>query len=182
MYKYDEIAFRVIEKEDLDILRSLHNDQETYLNLYNIHFIDEEDQLEWWKNLYKKKNDKRYVICFSKEPNKIIGRLRIQNINYIHNNCEVGLDILPSYRGKGLGFKSYKMLLEFLFYHYNMNMIYLQVADFNPNAKKLYEKIGFKETGRLPQFYYRFGKYWDYIIMSLTRTDYLKNNKLDIQA
>lgn len=37
------------------------------------------------------------------------------------------------------------MLLEFLFMHYNMNMVYLKVAGFNPYAKKLYEKVGLKK-------------------------------------
>ena len=174
MYKYKDIAFRIIEKEDLDTLRRLHNDPTTWENLLNIDFIDEEDQLEWWKNLHKKQNDKRFVICFADNPAEIIGRLRIQNINWQHNNCEVGLDILPEHRGKGYGVKSYKMLLEFLFQHYNMNMVYLKVADFNPNAKKLYEKVDFQETGKLPQFYYRHGKYWDYIIMSMIKDEYQK--------
>lgn len=174
MYIYEDIAFRVIEKEDLTILKDLHNDPSTYINLLNIDFVDEESQLEWWKNLHKVKNDKRFVICFSNNIKEIIGRLRIQNINFLHNNCEVGLDILTKYRGLGYGLKSYKMLLEFLFMHYNMNMVYLKVADFNPNAKKLYEKVGFKECGRLPQFYYRYGKYWDYIIMYITKEDYFK--------
>lgn len=169
MYIYNDIAFRVIEKEDLEILRRLHNDETTFLNLLTIDLIDEESQIEWWKNLHKKKDDKRYVISFADNPNEIIGRLRIQNINYLHDNCEVGLDIIPKYRGKGYGVKSYEMILKFLFEHMNMNMVYLKVADFNPNAKKLYEKVGFKETGRLPQFYYRYGKYWDYIIMAMVR-------------
>ncbi len=169
MYIYKDIAFRIIEKEDLNTLRILHNNPNTYLNLLNIDFVDEEGQIEWWKNLYKKKDDKRFVICFADKPKEIIGRLRIQNINYLHNNCEVGLDIITEYRGKGFGVKSYEMLLEFLFHHFNMNMVYLKVADFNPNAKKLYEKVGFKETGRLPKFYYRHGKYWDYIIMAITK-------------
>lgn len=177
MYNYKDIAFRVIEKEDLEVLRKLHNDPSTYLNLLNIDLADEEGQIEWWKNLHKKRDDKRYVICFADEPDKIIGRLRIQNINYAHNNCEVGLDIMSEYRGKGYGVESYEMLLEFLFLHCNMNMVYLKVADFNPNAKKIYEKVGFKETGRLPQFYYRHGKYWDYIIMSMTKEEYIKSIK-----
>jgi len=55
-----------------------------------------------------------------------------------------------------------------------MNMVYLKVADFNPDAKKLYEKVGFEETVKLPQFYYRHGKYWDYVIMSQTKNEYKK--------
>ncbi|HAN19002.1 MAG: hypothetical protein A2X13_11595 [Bacteroidetes bacterium GWC2_33_15] len=172
MYTYDDIAFRVIERDDLNALRLLHNDLSIWGNLLNIEFIDEKDQENWWENLYRKKNDKRYVICQKDTPNKIIGRLRIQNINWQHHNCEVGLDIISEFRGKGYGYKSYKMLLEFLFDHYNMNMLYLKVADFNPKAKKLYEKVGFKETGKLPDFFYRKGKYWDYIIMSITKFEY----------
>jgi RimJ/RimL family protein N-acetyltransferase len=177
MYKYKDIAFRVIEKIDLEILRKLHNDPSTYLNLLNIDFVDEEGQIEWWEYLHKKKDDKRYVICFEENPNEIIGRLRIQNINYAHRNCEVGLDIVPQYRRKGYGVKSYDMLLEFLFKHLNMNMVYLRVADFNPGAKKLYEKVGFKETGRLPKFFFRHGKYWDYLFMSLIIDDYINKTK-----
>ena len=172
MYNYKDIAFRTIEKEDLEILRKLNNDESTYLNLLNIDFIDEENQLNWWKNLHKNKNDKRYVICNQNDQNEIIGRLRIQNINYNHNNCEVGLDIYPEYRGKGYGVKSYEMLLDFLFNQFNMNMVYLKVADFNPKAMKLYKKVGFKKSGSLPDFFFRNGKYWDYIIMSITKKRY----------
>lgn len=165
MFSYQDIAFRVIEEKDLGVLKDLHNNQSTWENLFNIDFVDEESQLAWWKNLYKKQTDKRYVICSADNPREVIGRLRIQNINYQHNNCEVGLDIIPEYRGKGYGFKSYKMLLDYLFNHYNMNMVYLKVADFNPKAKKLYEKVGFRQSGCLPKYFYRHGQYWDYIIM-----------------
>jgi len=174
MYFYNDIAFRVIEKADLEILRKLHNDPSTWMKLYNIDFIDENDQLDWWQNLHKNKSDKRFVICLAEKTETVIGRLRIQNINWLHHNCEIGLDILAEYRGKGYGLKSYKMVLEFLFNHYNMHMVYMKVADFNPNAKKLYEKVGFKETGRLPRSYFRNGKYWDYIVMSIISDEYAK--------
>ncbi len=175
MYKYEDIAFRVIERQDLDILRKLHNDQSTILNLYNIDYVDEEDQLEWWKSLHKKKTDRRYVLCYAEQPEVVYGRLRIMNINTGHNNCELGIDILPEYRRKGLATKSYRMVLEFLFKHFNMHMVYLRVADFNQDAVKVYEQAGFKKTGLLPQYFYRHGKYWDYIIMSLTREEFIQN-------
>ena len=103
MYVYQDIAFRVIEKDDLEILRKLHNNPSTWMNLLNIDFIDEEDQIEWWKNLHKKKNDQHYVICFAEKTEENIGRLRIKNINWLHKNCEMDLDNLPEYRGKGFG-------------------------------------------------------------------------------
>jgi len=38
----------------------------------------------------------------------------------------------------------------------------------------LYEKCGFKETGRLPGYFFRNGEYHDYIIMSLTQGNFSK--------
>lgn len=172
MFVYEDIAFRVIEEYDLEALRRLHNDPSTWINLYNIDFVDEQAQIEWWKNLHRRQNERRFAICLAEKPREVIGRLRIQNINHQHRNCEVGLDILPEYRGKGYGKKSYRMLLDFLFNHYNMNMVYLKVAEFNRSARSLYEKVGFRETGRLPKAYYRDGEYWDYVIMSMTRDEY----------
>jgi RimJ/RimL family protein N-acetyltransferase len=156
----------------LQKLQELHNDQDIWGNLFNIDFVDSNSQEAWWKSLSNKKHDLRYVICFEDNPDEIIGRLRIQNINHQHNNCEVGLDIIKEYRGKGFGFISYQMLLQFLFDEFNMNMVYLRVADFNPGARKLYEKVGFRETGKFPKFFFRKGQFWDYILMSLLREDY----------
>lgn len=175
MYCFETIAFRVVEKEDLDVLRRLHNQQDTYLNLYNIDFADEWGQLAWWEGLHRKKDDRRFVLCFANDPGTIIGRLRIQNIHFPHNNCEIGLDILPEYRNQGLGTLSYRMVLEFVFEHLNMHMAYIRVADFNPLAKIVYDKAGFKETGRLPEYFFRHGKYHDYVIMAITASDYEKS-------
>ena len=178
MYTYQDIAFRAIEEKDLNTLKHLHNDKNTFLNLATIDLVDDNNQKKWWASLNNKKNDKRYVICLSEEPNVILGRLRIQNIDNQNRNCELGLDIIPEERGKGWGYKSYQMLLDFVFNHYNMNMVYLKVADFNPEAKQLYSKVGFKKSGFLPKYFYRHGKYWDYIIMSLTKQSFDKINSI----
>jgi len=172
MYIFNDIAFRPIEKDDLEVLRLLHNDQSTFLNLASIDLVDEHGQKAWWESLHKKSNDKRFSIVKADNPKEVIGRLRIQSIDPQNRNCEIGLDIMPAYRGQGYAHKSYLMVLEFLFLHFNMNMVYLKVADFNPKAKDLYLKVGFKETGKYPQYFYRHGKYWDYIIMSMIKDDY----------
>jgi len=171
MYSNHELAFRVIEKEDLDILKEIHNDQSVWENLFNIDFVDDKSQEYWLEGLHRKRNDLRFVLCLSEDQNVVVGRVRIQNINLHHNNCEIGLDLHESYRGKGYGLKCYSLVLKFLFDEYNMNVVYLKVADFNSRAKVLYKKLGFKETGSLPSFFYRKGKYWDYCIMSLKKDE-----------
>lgn len=174
MYSYKNICFRPIEKADLEVLRSLHNDQSALLNLATTELVDEPGQLEWWENLHNTRNDKRYAICMADDPGRIIGRLRIQNIDRQNSNCEIGLDILKEYRGKGFGLLSYRMVQEFLFMHYNINMVYVRVAEFNSGARSLYEKAGFIETGYLKDYIYRNGRYNNYLILCMTRQDYLE--------
>jgi RimJ/RimL family protein N-acetyltransferase len=174
MYMYKDLGFRPIEREDLDALKELHNDQSTFLNLATIHMVDDDDQEAWWEIQKSKKGDERYsLIRQNTDKEELIGRLRIVNIDNANRNCEVGLDILPHLRGQGLGKKSYYMVLEYLFMHQNMNMVYLKAADYNPEAIGLYEKVGFRHTGYLKVFLYRHGKYWNYIIMCITKDEYL---------
>jgi RimJ/RimL family protein N-acetyltransferase len=175
MYKYEDIAFRATEKSDLEILKQLHNDFSTFSNLATIDLANNLDQEKWWDSLSNNRNDKRYVIVKADQPEFVIGRLRIQNIDRQNQNCEVGMDIMPELRRQGYGRKSYKMLLEFLFLHYNMHMVYLRVVDFNQRGKELYRKIGFNETGHFKEFFYRNGKYWDYFIFCLSKEDYFNN-------
>jgi len=172
MYIYEDIAFRPIDFDDLEVLRELHNDMSTLLQLGSVEMASSEQQVDWWDSLAKNKTVQRHGII-EVTSNKVIGILRIQNIDSINRNCEIGLDIIPSMRGKGYGTKSYHMILEYLFTHFNMHMVYLRVGEFNEHAQRLYSQIGFTETGRYREYLFRNGRYWDYIIYTLLQNEYL---------
>ena len=53
-----------------------------------------------------------------------------------------GIVVEADYRGRGIGSKLFKALEEFAFKNH-MTSLKLDVIDENPNAKKLYQKIGF---------------------------------------
>lgn len=54
-------------------------------------------------------------------------------------------------RGQGIG----KVLLRFVENEYftNYSKLFLVVADFNPNAKRLYKEVGYSEIGEIPNLY-----------------------------
>ncbi len=54
-------------------------------------------------------------------------------------------------RNQGIGKKLLKFFEDSCFKDYNK--LFLVVADFNPDAKKLYEKIGYIQVGTLPSLY-----------------------------
>ncbi|MGI5979248.1 MAG: GNAT family N-acetyltransferase [Oscillospiraceae bacterium] len=68
------------------------------------------------------------------------------NFPYLHI-----ISIKEEYRGKGIGKKLISFLEDLVFV--DANKIFLVVADFNPDAKRLYEKIGYRQIGEIPSLY-----------------------------
>lgn len=177
MYARGKIGFRPIEESDLEILRALHNEMTTLLQLGNTDLASREEQIAWWKSLANSARAKRYTLV-DVTDNSVIGILRILNIEESNRNCEVGLDIVPELRGKGYGRASYETVLEYIFLHWNMHMVYLKVADFNERARGLYRSLGFEDTGYFKDYMYRHGRYWNYLVMCMTRDDYFKQRSI----
>lgn len=175
MYIFENIGFRPIDETDLEILRINRNDSSTLLNLGSVDLISCEHQKIWWSGISKSKSQQWFCIIKENYEN-VIGVLRFQNIDQINKSIEIGADIFPNYRDQGYGKKAYKMALEYLFQHFNMHCVYLHVAEFNKTAIELYKRAGFVETGRIPKSIFRYGKYWDKIIMCILFDNYL--NKL----
>lgn len=176
MITFEEIGFRPIEFSDLETLRLIRNDATTILNLGTVELIAPQEQENWWKALDQSKTAKRFSIV-ELSTQDVIGMARIQHIETVNRNCEIGLDIAKHKRGKGLGRMSYRAILDYLFNHYNMNMVYLRYIPTNTVASHLYNSLGFKETGFLKEFIYRDGKYLDYKIMCMTKNEYQEQVK-----
>lgn len=171
MIIFQKIGFRPIEFADLEALRLIRNESSTILNLGTVELVSQEEQEAWWKSLGNSASAKRFSVV-ELETQQIIGMIRVQSIETVNRNCEVGLDIAKAKRGQGYGRMSYQALLAYLFDHYNMNMVYLRYIPTNTVAASLYSSLGFKETGYLKEFIYRDGKYLDYKIMCLTKSEY----------
>lgn len=169
MYQSGNIGFRPIEEADLEILRRLRNDMSTFLNLGTVDMASLQGQQTWWKrDLYSARDQRLTLVQI--DTKEVIGVLRITGIDHENANCEVGLDLVLEKRGQGLGKASYGCVLEYLFNQKNMHMVYVRVAEFNTDASKLYETLGFERTGFYKDYLFRHGRYWDYHLMCLTRT------------
>ncbi len=76
----------------------------------------------------------------------------------------LGIAIRSGYRGIGVGTAMVRTLLEES-KKAGLKVIVLDRYETNEAARRLYEKLGFKETGRIPKGIYRDGKYTDLIRM-----------------
>lgn len=96
-----------------------------------------------------------------------MANLYISPYKKLRHTCLFSIIVKEEMRGKGVG----KQLVERLILHakvkFNIEILHLEVYEGNP-AKRLYERMGFKEFGRQARFIKEEGKYIPKIFMQRT--------------
>jgi RimJ/RimL family protein N-acetyltransferase len=77
---------------------------------------------------------------------------------------------------KGYGTEAVRLILRFAFLELNLHRVTLSVFEYNPRAKRAYEKAGFVEEGRARQALLRDGRRWDEIFMGVLRPEWMEQN------
>ena len=166
----NELSIRLMEKGDIEEARTLHNDPSVLRQLTDPRPVNETQQAAWFEALSKSQTSQRYVIRNS-VSDYMIGVFRVDNIDLINKSVMVGLDIAPRFRGRGISYQVYEHFIDHFFKEIGMNRIYLYVLETNEIAHHVYEKLGFEEEGRQRQAVFRDGRYVDYVMMSLLKSD-----------
>ncbi len=84
-----------------------------------------------------------------------------------HGNVAIGIMVTKEFRGKGLGELLLKRTIAKAKKKFRPKNIFLSVAEPNKAAMKLYEKVGFREIARFPDWIEKDGKYYAQLWMVL---------------
>lgn len=87
------------------------------------------------------------------------------HFNPINRRAEVGIALLPSWRGKGYGRASLRQLASFAAEHLDMSQLYAIVATGNAAALSTFSSCGFNTAGVLRSWIMRGGKSQDAAIL-----------------
>lgn len=78
---------------------------------------------------------------------------------------DLGISVRSGYREVGIGTEMMKTLIDQA-RAMRLRILTLTVFATNKRAIHVYEKVDFKETGRIPKAIYRYGRYIDRVIMT----------------
>ena len=82
---------------------------------------------------------------------------------------------------KGYGTDAVRLILRFAFLELNVHRVSLSVFEYNPRAKRAYEKAGFVEEGRVRGALLREGRRWDEIFMGVLRPEWMVQHGSQLQ-
>lgn len=165
----DMIYLRLVESWDLEWIRQLRNDRETYIHLADPWPVTSHDQVKWLESLSRK--DRIYFAACDRLSRIPVGLVRMDAIDLVNRSARIGADVIGEYRRRGYGSAIYRVLTAYCFETLGLNRLWLEVLETNKPAQHLYFKMGFVVEGTLRQAVWRGDQWVDSRIMGLLKSD-----------
>ncbi|HEV8420309.1 MAG TPA: GNAT family protein, partial [Actinomycetota bacterium] len=112
-------------------------------------------------------SDSNLLLAIETLAGEFVGSVGLHGIDPRNRRAELGIWIARPRWDKGYGTDAVRVASRFGFREMNLQRVYLHVYDTNPRGIRAYEKVGFKEEGRLRRGQFVGGRYADVIVMGL---------------
>jgi RimJ/RimL family protein N-acetyltransferase len=121
------------------------------------------------------KPDIAFFAVWANDSGKHIGNIKLEVQDRKAAVSDLGLLLGDkNYWGKRIGYEACRLAIQYGFEEMKLRKIYLAVYENNPNAKKLYEKLGFKLEGVLRKHVLVDGQYYDKYLMGLFKEEFVQ--------
>jgi RimJ/RimL family protein N-acetyltransferase len=166
------VILRVLRWEDLDDLVEFTNSLvQEGADIARNNKITREEEADWLRQKFVEIEKGNVVDVVAEVNGKLVANsFVIKQTGYSNHVGNLCMAILNNYRNVGIGTEMLKTLISQA-EKMGLKMLTLRVFSTNKRAIHVYEKAGFKETGRIPNEIYKNRKYADHIIMVKQLTD-----------
>lgn len=171
-----KVLLRPISVDDTDNIVRWRNSEQVKKNLFSQANITRESHLEYLKRFVETGRCKQFIIEVT-DSHLDIGTVFIKNIDEDNRKAEFGILIGEECaRGKGYGTAATNQMLKIAFEKYKMNRVYLHVIEDNIAGIKAYLNAGFAKEGILKEEFRRGERYYNVVVMGITRSDWHRRN------
>jgi L-amino acid N-acyltransferase YncA len=163
-----KVVLRSVQWEDLDTLLELINSLvEEGADIVRTEKVTRDEEAEWLGRFLARMEKREIINCAAEVEGKVIANSEItRREGPMSHVGGFGIAIKQGYRSIGIGTRIMQTLVEES-KKAGLRILVLEVFGTNDVAKHLYQKMGFKEAGRIPKGVYKNGKYVDSIRMTL---------------
>lgn len=173
MIKGTNIILRAIEETDLELLHKWANDPDIWDMLGGWHFPSSFSYQQYWLDDLRK-DTTRQVFAIDTYDSGLIGTANIIDIDWKNGHGFHGMMLGDKdIRGKGYGVDTVKTIMKYAFEELRFERLDGSIIEYNTISRNFYcKKLGWKEEGCLKNWYFRKNRYWDKILVGITKSDY----------
>ena len=174
MIAHGSVYLRPAERDDVPLFVTWFNDYAGSRTLGIRAPMSVAMEEQWFERAVadQGKNGYHFVACLL-EDDRPIGTVGLFDLDLVNGNAGLGISIgAAADRGRGHGSDMLRALLAFAFGSLRLERIWLDVYDFNPGARRVYERVGFVEEGVLRHAIFREDAYRDVHRMAILREEW----------
>lgn len=156
------VMLRAPEPEDLDIMLAIENDPELWAYSGNTGPYSRYQMKQYIaSNTNDIFTDLQLRMMIVADDEKIAGIVDVFDFDVRNNKAEVGIVVLPEFRGKGIGHNALHMMERHCVEFLGINQLYSYVISDNLQGRNLFLLCGFTETAILRSWIKRGDTYCD---------------------
>jgi RimJ/RimL family protein N-acetyltransferase len=125
----------------------------------------------WWEN---RRASGEPTFAIETLAGELIGVCNLEQVSDRARTAWLGIWIAKGNWDRGYGADALRLLCGFAFREMNLQRVSLAVYESNPRARRAYEKVGFKEEGRLRRAHFVGGRHVDTLVMGLLAEDLIE--------
>jgi RimJ/RimL family protein N-acetyltransferase len=164
MIEFDKFRWRLTKEEDLGYVKKLEEDGYPYV-------------LKWEERKHRESlEDKNIMHLILEEKGSKIGYCILAGFTSGNDNIEIKR-IVVEVKNRGIGRKSLNAIVKYLFEEKNVHRVWLDYHQFNEVGAYLYESMGFTREGVLRESLKINGRYYDVVVLSMLKKEYIKKVK-----
>jgi diamine N-acetyltransferase len=171
----ERAALAPLRREHLPSLARWINDPEVRRGLAYRGLANEDSELKWYEEMTEAGRAPRpAAVAFAVHDaadGELVGVCAIEHIDHHFSRAELGI-FLGRRRGTGIGTDAVRLVLDWAFTMLGLHNVMLETYEFNEEARRTYERAGFRVIGRRRDAVRVLGRRWDSLLMDATAADF----------
>jgi len=174
----DLVTLRPVRAEDVDVLfQIIEGDEEVARLTGSIHSPDDRGpgwSLEAVRQIYARgatAEDRLVLAVVDRTTKRVVGEVVLKDLDEGNRSCGYRTLIGAEGRGRGLGTEATRLAVDHALRTCRLHRVELEVYDFNPRARHVYEKVGFVHEGTGREALRYDGEWIDVHYMAILETD-----------
>jgi diamine N-acetyltransferase len=151
------------------------NDPDVRRGLAYRGLVNEDSELKWYEEMTEAARAPRpTAVVFTihdSSDGELVGTCGIEGIDHHFARAELGI-FVGRRRGTGIGTDATRLALDWAFTMLGLRNVMLETYEFNEQARRAYERAGFKLIGRRRDAVFAMGRRWDSLLMDATAEDF----------
>jgi diamine N-acetyltransferase len=171
----ERAALSPLKRDQLPLFARWINDPEVRRGLAYRGLANEDAEVKWYEEMTEAGRTPRpTAVGFAVHDaadGELVGVCGIEGIDHHFARAELGI-FLGRRRGTGIGTDATRLALDWAFNMLGLRNVMLETYEFNEQARRAYERAGFRMIGRRRDSVSTLGRRWDSLLMDAVASDF----------